>query len=106
MIRREIVVMKNRYTVIYEKSGSWWAVRVEGLPGALSQGKTLNEARENIKEAISMMLEANGQATGVIVSPDDVLREDVTVAPAKARTSAAKPRKSSRPAKLVAAGER
>jgi predicted RNase H-like HicB family nuclease len=52
--------MKNRYTVVYEKSDKWWAVRVEGLPGALSQGRTLTEARENIKEAIVMVLEAEG----------------------------------------------
>jgi predicted RNase H-like HicB family nuclease len=98
--------MKNRYTVIYEKSGKWWAVRVEGLPGALSQGKTLSEARENIKEAISMILEANRQATEVTVTADDVLREDVTVTPTRARTLTAKPRKLPRPAKLVAAGGR
>ncbi|MBA3272719.1 MAG: type II toxin-antitoxin system HicB family antitoxin [Chthoniobacterales bacterium] len=79
--------MKNRYTVVFEKSDKWWAVHAEGLSGALSQGRTLNEAREKIKEAIAMILEANGHSSGVTVQATDVLREEVVVLAGKQRPS-------------------
>lgn len=50
---------KRQFTAIYRKSGKWWAAYVEELPGANTQGKTIEEARENLKEAISLMLEYN-----------------------------------------------
>lgn len=99
--------MKNRYTVVFEKSDKWWAVHVEGLPGALSQGRTLNEARENIKEAIAMIIEVNEHLSGVTVQATDVLREDVIVHAVKQRASV-RTRKSRRSPieKLATAGGR
>jgi predicted RNase H-like HicB family nuclease len=35
----------------------WWVAWTDDVPGALTQGKTLDEARENLKDAIRMMLE-------------------------------------------------
>ena len=96
--------MKSRYTVVFEKSEGWWAVHVEGLPGALTQGRTLNEARENIKEAIAMIVEANNnQIGGATVEADDVLREDVVVTFVK-QPAANKPRKPRRAKPAAAAG--
>ncbi|MBI4179977.1 type II toxin-antitoxin system HicB family antitoxin [bacterium] len=43
----------------FVKSGKWYAAFVPELPGAHSQGRTLAEARENIKEAIALVLESN-----------------------------------------------
>ena len=37
-----------------------FAAFVEELPGANTQGETMEEARENLKEAVEMVLEANG----------------------------------------------
>ena len=39
--------------------GDGWIAYVEEIPGANTQGDTLDEARENLKEAVSMVLEAN-----------------------------------------------
>jgi predicted RNase H-like HicB family nuclease len=36
---------------------------VEELPGANTQGATLEEARENLREAVAMVLEANRELT-------------------------------------------
>lgn len=44
-------------TAIYHQSGGWWAAWVEDLPGANTQGRTLEEARENVREAAQLMLE-------------------------------------------------
>lgn len=51
--------MEVRYTAIFEQIGDWWMGFAEELPGANTQGKTLEEARENLKEAIQLILAAN-----------------------------------------------
>ena len=43
----------------YKQVGSWWAAWVEEIPRVNTQGKTLEEARENLKDALQMVLEAN-----------------------------------------------
>lgn len=48
-----------KLTAIFEKVGEWWLGFVEELPGANTQGKTLEEARENLSEAIQLIIEAN-----------------------------------------------
>lgn len=47
------------FTAVYRKSGKWWAAYVEELPGVNTQGKTLERARENLLDALAMVLEAN-----------------------------------------------
>ena len=47
------------YTAIIEKTADgWYIAQCEEVPGALTQGKTLHEVRENLKEAILLVLEA------------------------------------------------
>ena len=46
------------YTVVYIKSGDWWAATVEEIPGVNTQGKTLDEARANLQEALDMVVSA------------------------------------------------
>jgi len=41
------------YTAIIEQtSDGWYIAQCEQVPGALTQGRTLDEVRENLKEAI------------------------------------------------------
>ncbi len=56
--RREVLMVSN-YTIVIVKSGGWYAGYVKELPGAHSQGKTVKEVRENLKEAIRMIVDAN-----------------------------------------------
>ncbi|MCK4352937.1 type II toxin-antitoxin system HicB family antitoxin [candidate division WOR-3 bacterium] len=51
--------MLSDYTAIIVKSGEWYAGFVKELPGAHSQGKTVEEVKENLKEAIRMVVESN-----------------------------------------------
>jgi len=55
--------MENKYTAVFEQDGDWWIGYVEELPGANTQGKTLEEARENLKEAVALIIEANRELT-------------------------------------------
>ena len=49
--------MENPYKMTFKKDGNLWIGYVEELQGANSQGETLEEARENLKEAIALILE-------------------------------------------------
>ena len=51
--------MEMRLTIIYEQAGDLVQASVAELPGAISLGKTREEARENLAEAIEMVLEGN-----------------------------------------------
>ena len=51
--------MKRDFTAIYKKSGKWIVAWVEEIPGVNTQGKTPKEAKENLKEALTLILEVN-----------------------------------------------
>jgi predicted RNase H-like HicB family nuclease len=51
--------MKNSFTAVYKKSGGWYAAWIEEFSGVNTQGKTLKEARENLKEALMLVVETN-----------------------------------------------
>jgi predicted RNase H-like HicB family nuclease len=46
-------------TAAYKQVDELWAAWVEEIPEVSTQGKTLEEARENWKDALQMVLEAN-----------------------------------------------
>lgn len=70
--------MKQQFTAVYKKSGKWYLGWVEELSGVNTQGRTLAEARENLKEALSLVLEVNR-----LISREDAgsraLREPLSV---------------------------
>ncbi len=39
----------------FAKDGKWWVAWTEDVPGALAQGSTLEEARENLIDAVREM---------------------------------------------------
>jgi len=49
--------MHNEFTAIIEKDGDWFIAYSPEIPGANGQGHTDDEARENLGEAISLILE-------------------------------------------------
>ncbi len=51
--------MEIKLTAVFRKFPEGYAAFVEELPGANTQGATLEEARENLKEAVAMVLQAN-----------------------------------------------
>lgn len=71
--------MENRFTAVFEKRGKWWVGHVVEIPGALTQGKTLKEARENLKEAAELILEANREIADEQLAGRDVIKEPLLV---------------------------
>ncbi len=70
----------HRFTAVFEREGDWWIAYVEELPGANAQGRTLEEARESLKEAVRLILEANRELVQREVQGKDVIREELIVA--------------------------
>ncbi len=57
--------MESKFTAIFEQAGEWWIGYVEELPGANTQGRTLEETRENLKEAVQLVIEANRECVAL-----------------------------------------
>ncbi len=51
--------MELKLTAVYQKVPEGYIAFVEELPGANTQGATLEETRENLKEAVELVFEAN-----------------------------------------------
>jgi predicted RNase H-like HicB family nuclease len=49
--------MQLRFQLEYWKDGSWFVGRLPQVPGVFSQGGTLGELEDNIRDAYRMMLE-------------------------------------------------
>lgn len=71
--------MTMKYTAVFEQVGDWWMGFVEELPGANTQGATLEETRENLKEAIQLILEANRELAQRRTEGHEVRREELVV---------------------------
>jgi predicted RNase H-like HicB family nuclease len=67
-------------TTVFEKVSEGYIAWVEELPGANTQGETLTEARENIIEAIQMVLEANHEMLGTPLPSEFSIKEKVALA--------------------------
>lgn len=50
---------QREFTAIYQKNGKWVVAWVEEIPGVNTQGRTQKEAKENLKEALQLILETN-----------------------------------------------
>ena len=72
--------MEGIFTAIFEKANDWYIGYVEELPGANTQGKTLEEARENLREAVGLILLSNRELAEKELSGKDVIREEIKVA--------------------------
>ena len=72
--------MKLKLTAIFKKFPEGYAAFVEELPGANTQGATLDEARANLAEAVAMVLEANRELAEEELRGQDVIREPLALA--------------------------
>ncbi|HYJ45008.1 MAG TPA: type II toxin-antitoxin system HicB family antitoxin [Pyrinomonadaceae bacterium] len=60
---------------VYLKVPEGYVGFVEELPGANTQGATLEEARENLKEAVELVIEANRTLASEAVKAQEIIRE-------------------------------
>ena len=57
-------MLQTYFTALIEKSDDGWYVgQLEEMPEVLSQGKTIDELMENLKDALSLFLQAQKEET-------------------------------------------
>jgi len=64
-----------KLTAVYMKVPEGYIAFIEELPGANTQGATLDEARENLREAVELVLEANRAMAEQSMEGAAVIRE-------------------------------
>ncbi|VUT26988.1 MAG: hypothetical protein MASP_01812 [Candidatus Methanolliviera sp. GoM_asphalt] len=67
------------FTAVFEKTEGWYVGFVEELPGANTQGKTLEETRENLRDAVELILISNRELTERDLVGKNVIREEISV---------------------------
>lgn len=70
--------MHNEFTAIIERDGDWFIAYCPEIPGANGQGRTREECRESLAEAIALILEDRRQ-DALRGLPDDTIKEVVVV---------------------------
>jgi len=71
--------MEKKYTAVIRRIKGWYIGYVEELPGANTQGKTLKEVRENLREAIELILQANRVLLDKELRGKKTIREQIAV---------------------------
>ncbi|MCL5267959.1 MAG: type II toxin-antitoxin system HicB family antitoxin [Bacteroidetes bacterium] len=67
-------------TAVFQEFPEGYVGFVEELPGANTQGKTLEEARENLVEAVEMVLQANRDLAEETIVGREVIKEELKLA--------------------------
>ena len=70
--------MRNEFTAIVERDGSWHIAYCPEIPGANGQGKTKSAALKNLADAIALILQER-RKDGLRGVPATARREKVVV---------------------------
>ncbi len=70
--------MRNEFTGIFEQAEGWWIGYSPEVPGANGQGRTLEECKQSLAEAITLILE-DRRESGMRGVPPDAIRDIVIV---------------------------
>jgi predicted RNase H-like HicB family nuclease len=76
-----------KLTAVFQKVPEGYIGFVQELPGANTQGSTLDEARANLSEAVELLLEANRALAEESIQGKDVIREPPSSRANEARQS-------------------
>jgi len=68
----------NQFTAIIEDDGDWFIAYCPEIPGANGQGRTREECRKNLAEAIALILE-DRREDGLRGLPQGTIRDTVVV---------------------------
>jgi predicted RNase H-like HicB family nuclease len=70
--------MRNEFTSVIEEDGEWFIGYCPEIPGANGQGRTIEECRESLSQAIALILE-DRREDGLRGVPQDAIRDTVIV---------------------------
>jgi len=72
--------MEMAFTAVFREVSEGYIGFVEELPGANTQGATLDEVRENLREAVELVLDANRTLAREEAGEGEVIREPLKIA--------------------------
>ena len=70
--------MRNEFTAIIERDGDWYIAYCPEMPGANGQGRTKDECRRNLAEAIALIVE-DRREDGLRGVPDEAIKETIVL---------------------------
>lgn len=70
--------MHNEFTAVFEQDGEWFIGYCPEIPGANGQGRTIEECRKSLAEAISLILEDRREDARRGI-PADARQETITI---------------------------
>ena len=73
------MVLTAVYEEVPESEGGGYVAYTEELPGAITEGDTLEQARANLRDAVETLIEANRALVGKPSHGKKVTREKITV---------------------------
>ena len=80
--RERQIIMQLQLTAVFRRVPEGYIGFIEELSGANAQAPTLEEARENLREAASMVLEANRSLLEESLEGAEVIREPLVISAA------------------------
>jgi len=70
--------MHNEFTAVIEQDGEWYIAYCPEVPGANGQGRTVDECRESLAQAIALILE-DRREDALRGIPENAIRDVVVV---------------------------
>lgn len=67
--------MQPKLTAVFRQDDGWWVAWIEEIPGANTQGETLDEARENLRDAVRELFEARRELAQAELQGEEVIEE-------------------------------
>jgi predicted RNase H-like HicB family nuclease len=68
-----------KFTAVYHKPGLWWIGNIEELPGASAKGKTIEECRDSLTDAVRMYLLMNRMSSEMTYRDKEVVKEEFSL---------------------------
>ena len=70
--------MKNEFTAVVERDGDWFIAYCPEIPGANGQGRTIEESKSSLADAIALILE-DRREEGLRGAPSAAVQSTVSV---------------------------
>lgn len=71
--------MSYKFTAVYKKNKKWYLGWIEEIPGVNTQGKTLREVKENLREALLLIIETNKLLNKEAAAGGKIIKESLSV---------------------------
>ena len=71
--------MKGEFTSVIEKHGHWYIGYIEEIAGVNTQGRTVREVEENLKEALALIIQSNRELAAKSTQSPNAIRGTITI---------------------------